>query len=130
MDRTLRIGPLEIDRSNFQSVGPVRYKMRLVLSIIIPAFLITCYDQALAAAPLLLEVNSTACPRQEPELIFWQTIMTSHFKFDYEAYLRKYPDGQFAELARKRLIRANHGRGAVMIRRLQSRAHRHKSPNP
>jgi uncharacterized caspase-like protein len=38
-----------------------------------------------------------------PELIFWQGIAASRHGADYEEYLRRYPDGVFASLARSRL---------------------------
>ncbi len=37
------------------------------------------------------------------ELLFWQSVMNSTSAPDYEAYLQKYPDGQFAVLAKARL---------------------------
>ena len=38
------------------------------------------------------------------ELAFWDSIKNSVHKADFEAYLRKYPSGQFADLARNRLL--------------------------
>jgi hypothetical protein len=100
MVRTSRKGPLEgINPAASQSVGPAHVRMRLAKSLVIPVFLITCHDQAFAAALLPPALNNTACPELEPELLFWQTIMASHIRSDYEAYLRKYPDGQFAAVA-------------------------------
>lgn len=37
------------------------------------------------------------------ELAFWDSIKSSGERADFDAYLRKYPSGQFAELARNRL---------------------------
>jgi len=37
------------------------------------------------------------------ELVFWQSIQTSRRAADYEAYLQRYPQGEFAPLARSRL---------------------------
>lgn len=50
-------------------------------------------------------VRPTA-PAQNPdaELLFWQSIMKSGTAADYDAYLRQYPDGRFAGLARNRII--------------------------
>ncbi len=39
----------------------------------------------------------------EAELLFWQSIKDSNDAADFEAYLRKYPEGQFADIARNRL---------------------------
>ena len=38
------------------------------------------------------------------ELAFWESIKASTEPADFEAYLRKFPDGQFADLARNRLF--------------------------
>lgn len=46
--------------------------------------------------------NPAASP-PSPELIFWQGIAASRHGADYEEYLRRYPDGVFASLARSRL---------------------------
>jgi TPR repeat protein len=48
--------------------------------------------------------NSTATPPGlDPELLFWQTIVSSAAMADFEEYLRIYPEGRFAGLARNRL---------------------------
>jgi hypothetical protein len=39
----------------------------------------------------------------DPETMFWQSIVTSSNPADFEEYLRKFPQGQFAGLARNRL---------------------------
>jgi C-terminal peptidase prc len=39
----------------------------------------------------------------DPELLFWQSIRESRDAGDFSAYLKKFPDGQFAEIARNRL---------------------------
>lgn len=39
----------------------------------------------------------------EAELLFWQSIKDSNDAEDLNAYLRKYPNGQFADIARNRL---------------------------
>jgi hypothetical protein len=44
-------------------------------------------------------------PKVDPaaiELSYWETIKNSTDPEDFKSYLRKYPDGQFAELARRR----------------------------
>gem|GEM_PF-516450 len=40
---------------------------------------------------------------QDTELLFWQTIKESKDIEDFNAYLKKYPKGQFADIARNRL---------------------------
>ena len=37
------------------------------------------------------------------ELAFWDSVQRSHDAADYEAYLNKFPDGQFVDLAKNRL---------------------------
>jgi peptidoglycan hydrolase-like protein with peptidoglycan-binding domain len=58
---------------------------------------------AAAVAPPPTPVARTAPPSIDPELLFWQTISNSAAQADFEEYLRKYPEGQFAGLARNRL---------------------------
>jgi uncharacterized caspase-like protein len=41
----------------------------------------------------------------ETELLFWQSVKDSQDAADYQAYLRQYPNGRFAEIARNRLNR-------------------------
>ncbi len=41
----------------------------------------------------------------ETELLFWQSVKDSQDAADYQAYLRRYPNGRFAEIARNRLHR-------------------------
>jgi uncharacterized caspase-like protein len=42
-------------------------------------------------------------PAANAELVFWQSISSSATAADFEEYVRKYPNGQFAGLARNRL---------------------------
>ena len=42
-------------------------------------------------------------PPAEAEILFWQTIAESEDSADYEDYLRRFPDGTFARLARRRM---------------------------
>ena len=42
-------------------------------------------------------------PAAEAEILFWQTIAESEDPADYEDYLRRFPDGTFASLARRRM---------------------------
>lgn len=64
------------------------------------------------AAPRTLSPTSTpptapavapAPPPADPEVVFWQSITASSNVADFEEYLRQYPQGQFAGLARNRL---------------------------
>ena len=50
-------------------------------------------------------VESRAAPANDSatELAFWDSVKTSTSAADYRAYLQKYPDGTFAELAKNRL---------------------------
>ncbi len=41
----------------------------------------------------------------ESEILFWQSVMESKEADDFRAYLRKYPNGQFSEIARNRIKR-------------------------
>jgi len=43
-------------------------------------------------------------PGPDAELLFWQTIATSHDPADFKAYLDQYPNGRFVALARPRSI--------------------------
>jgi hypothetical protein len=45
----------------------------------------------------------TAPPSPDPETVFWQTIAQSGNAADFEEYLRDFPQGHFAVLARNRL---------------------------
>lgn len=50
-----------------------------------------------------LEAKATAQEMVDAELVFWSSISGSGTAADFEEYLRKYPDGRFAGLARNRL---------------------------
>jgi adenylate cyclase len=41
--------------------------------------------------------------QQAVELAFWETVKDARLASDYEAYLERYPEGNFAVLARSRL---------------------------
>jgi hypothetical protein len=51
-------------------------------------------------------VQPPAPPNADAELLFWQSVMNSGAAADYEAYLRQYPHGRFADLANNRLAAA------------------------
>jgi len=63
---------------------------------------------AVAATPPSPTTDSAAI-----ELAFWQSISNSADRADYEAYLAKYPNGEFASLARNRLASLKAGKPAV-----------------
>jgi uncharacterized caspase-like protein len=60
-----------------------------------------------AAAPATPQPAASAAPTAPPgsdaELLFWQTIMANGTAADYEEYLKQFPDGRFAGLARNRV---------------------------
>lgn len=56
---------------------------------------------AATAADATVKGNTDA----ETELLFWQSIKDSQDAEDYQAYLRQYPHGRFAEIAKNRLNR-------------------------
>ena len=67
-------------------------------------------SSAEAPAPLRIVQGAPLGPIEEPkhwavqvELAFWDTIRTSSIAEDYDEYLRQYPEGRFAGLARNRI---------------------------
>jgi uncharacterized caspase-like protein len=61
----------------------------------------------LPAAPLAASPATPLLPSADREALFWQSIMGSSNGADFEAYLRAYPSGAFAQLARNRLVALN-----------------------
>lgn len=63
---------------------------------------------ALTPAALVSPAQAQALPEKSPdteaEVIYWQLIVNSTVPEDYEAYLKKYPHGQFVDLAKSRLF--------------------------
>jgi formylglycine-generating enzyme required for sulfatase activity len=55
-----------------------------------------------AAAPAALPAAGQA-PDMTMELTFWNSVDDSDDKADFEAYLKRYPDGHYSDLARNRL---------------------------
>ena len=49
--------------------------------------------------------GATGSSDSEAELLFWQSVKDSRDARDFDAYLRQYPNGRFAEIARNRLNR-------------------------
>lgn len=47
--------------------------------------------------------NQTSAKKKDAEIVFWETIKDSSDAEDFKAYLEKYPDGEFAALAKNRL---------------------------
>ncbi|WP_420996705.1 SUMF1/EgtB/PvdO family nonheme iron enzyme [Cupriavidus sp. 30B13] len=62
-------------------------------------------DPALQAQRGILPKDSD----EQYELTFWESIKNSNFASDYEAYLKAYPNGRFAPLARARIERLRAG---------------------
>ncbi|WP_037023606.1 formylglycine-generating enzyme family protein [Cupriavidus sp. GA3-3] len=58
-----------------------------------------------ATEPLLLAGIMPKNTDEQYELSFWESIKNSNYAGDYEAYLKQYPNGRFAVLARARLER-------------------------
>jgi hypothetical protein len=57
----------------------------------------------LSAATKSVESSSPGANGGQAEITFWNSIKDSNSADDYRAYLEKYPDGEFAVLARRRL---------------------------
>jgi hypothetical protein len=74
-------------------------------------------DVYLAAAPAA--AAPTAPPAIVPpdpasaELLYWQSVQAGDDPADLQAYLERFPDGTFAELARNRIARLQPGRAAL-----------------
>jgi uncharacterized caspase-like protein/ketosteroid isomerase-like protein len=60
-------------------------------------------DFYFAAAPATTPPPAVQAPSADAELLFWQTIMASGTAADFEEYLKQFPDGRFAGLARNRI---------------------------
>ena len=61
---------------------------------------------SLALVPVATEPAASSDVAQEIELAFWRSTETAGTRADYEAYLRRYPNGLFADIARNRLGRS------------------------
>ncbi|CAG2130510.1 formylglycine-generating enzyme family protein [Cupriavidus numazuensis] len=57
------------------------------------------------SAPVLLAGILPKNSDEQYELTFWESIKNSNYAGDYEAYLKQYPNGRFAALARARMER-------------------------
>ncbi|PLP96355.1 formylglycine-generating enzyme family protein [Cupriavidus pauculus] len=67
---------------------------------------------ALAGNALLPPATAGILPKnsdEQYELSFWDSIKNSNYATDYEAYLKQYPNGRFAALAKSRLDRIKAG---------------------
>lgn len=60
-------------------------------------------NAALTLAPGQTATTAGSDVAQEIELAFWRSTEASGSRADYEAYLRRYPNGLFADIARNRL---------------------------
>ena len=56
-----------------------------------------------AAAPAVSGAQQPAAASAELEGLFWQSVMNSTNPADFEAYLRRFPNGVFSDLAQNRL---------------------------
>lgn len=56
-----------------------------------------------ASAPAGVAANETKLDPASFELSYWETIKNSTDPLDFKSYLEKYPDGQFAALAKNRI---------------------------
>ncbi|UIF85278.1 formylglycine-generating enzyme family protein [Cupriavidus necator] len=71
----------------------------------VPAPAATAAAGPAATEPLLLAGIMPKNTDEQYELSFWESIKNSNYAGDYEAYLKQYPNGRFAVLARARLER-------------------------
>ncbi len=62
-------------------------------------------NPALTLAPRQTAATGASDVAQQIELEFWRSTEASGSRADYEAYLRRYPNGLFADIARNRLGR-------------------------
>lgn len=62
-------------------------------------------NATLMLAPRQAATSNNSDVSQEIELAFWRSTEASGTRADYEAYLRRYPNGLFADIARNRLGR-------------------------
>jgi uncharacterized caspase-like protein len=60
---------------------------------------------AAQAQPSVAPKAAPAAADTEAELLFWQSVKDSQDTADFEAYLKQYPAGRFADIARNRLKR-------------------------
>ncbi len=78
------------------------------------------------AAPPALAVP--AVPPEAVELAFWQSVIASGTVGDFEEYLRQYPEGRFAGLARNRIEQARRAREAPPQQAAPAVAERNLTP--
>jgi uncharacterized caspase-like protein len=71
---------------------------------------------AVLPAPQSLPAPPAAAPgRDTVELRFWESAERGNTPADYQAYLRRYPEGSFAELARIRMVALDLARVAASL---------------
>jgi tetratricopeptide (TPR) repeat protein len=61
-------------------------------------------EPAAAAPTVPPPASANAAPAVGRDVLFWQSIQASTNVGDFEAYLRQFPNGAFAELARNRIV--------------------------
>ena len=64
-------------------------------------------DPNLTLTPVVVQPTTQSEVAQAVELEFWRSVEASGTRADYEAYLRRYPNGLFADIARNRLGRSS-----------------------
>lgn len=64
-------------------------------------------NPSMTLAPAAPEPSDQSDVAQQVELEYWRSVEASGTRADYEAYLRRYPNGLFADIARNRLGRSS-----------------------
>lgn len=81
---------------------------QLVIAVASPGAIVAAPSALASAPPLAMTAAATpskALPEADPaafEITYWDTIKNSTDPEDFKSYLKKYPNGQFADLARRR----------------------------
>ncbi|WP_262389554.1 hypothetical protein [Cupriavidus campinensis] len=68
----------------------------------------SCAALGVAGAMFATSASAGILPKnsdEQYELSFWDSIKNSNYASDYEAYLKQYPNGRFAALAKSRIER-------------------------
>ena len=65
---------------------------------------VTAASSSPPAVPAAQQSSPAASPAASAELLFWQSVMNSTNPAEFEAYLRRFPNGLFSELAQARVV--------------------------
>jgi len=89
-------------------------RTRLSFALALATLLVFAFspDQSHAQPAQSQQLPTNTKPTNDPlalELSFWQTIKDSKDPEDFKAYLKKYPNGEFAELAKNRITGLSSG---------------------